>query len=710
MKFIRAKFKNFRLLRDVEFDFSTDEAKNLTVVRAANETGKTTAKTALIWVLYGSDSLPKQGKGYPLHPADISKKNSEKVEIYVELDYCVEEVSSIKGKSLVRTKKYRIRRSCVETVTEEGYTRSVDHVVLHELTPQGSQKVLQSDIKYRVEQALPSSLKDVFFTDGDAALAFIAADSSTSERRRRVRSAVESLLGLNDLEALIKRTTDIRRDIQSNMDTTDYSQVVVQLQDIKQFNIDEKEEQEEKLIEVKGQLKDVEARIYSVEAEIERVLKLGDKRKLADEISVLKRNISNQEGIVDVSLKGLRKLLRDRDLAYALVKNRVLSGISLLDKMRDEKKLPQLSIPVVSQLLDAAECFCGSSLQGSEGEQRIANIKKVIEDSEASDKLVTLATELYFGAKTLGSGSPWLSKYEELSSSYFNSATVLERMKKDLEKKENEVAEIKDDELELLRGRASGLKKSRDELYSEKLQCEVRIKDAIEKIADSSRKLEVAERKLDKDDSVVKKYNLASKVVNIFSGVLESLRDKELKKVSSEMNRIFLEMVGADSENSENSIIKSAALTEDFDIQVLGPNGHKLDPDQDLNGASRRAITLSFILALTKVSRVEAPNIIDTPLGMMAGYVKRSVLLRTIEESAQPILFLTHSEIQDVEDILDKYAGVVFTLTNPGHYPVQLVNKPNVTDARVMRCECDHRVYCKVCERRVHEIEVEDVI
>src|SRR5690606_39596203 len=91
-----------------------------------------------------------------------------------------------------------------------------------------------------------------------------------------------------------------------------------------------------------------------------------------------------------------------------------------------------------------------------------------------------------------------------------------------------------------------------------------------------------------KDDSIVKKYNLASKVVNIFSGVLESLRDKELKKVSCEMNRIFLEMVGADSENSENSIIKSADLTEDFDIQVLGPNGHKLDPDQDLNGASRK--------------------------------------------------------------------------------------------------------------------------
>ena len=42
MKLIRAKINNFRLLKDLELDFSIDEKKPLTVIRAANETGKTT--------------------------------------------------------------------------------------------------------------------------------------------------------------------------------------------------------------------------------------------------------------------------------------------------------------------------------------------------------------------------------------------------------------------------------------------------------------------------------------------------------------------------------------------------------------------------------------------------------------------------------------------------------------------------------------------
>ena len=42
MKLIRAEFKNFRLLRDLDLEFSTDSTKRLTVIRAENETGKTT--------------------------------------------------------------------------------------------------------------------------------------------------------------------------------------------------------------------------------------------------------------------------------------------------------------------------------------------------------------------------------------------------------------------------------------------------------------------------------------------------------------------------------------------------------------------------------------------------------------------------------------------------------------------------------------------
>jgi len=165
------------------------------------------------------------------------------------------------------------------------------------------------------------------------------------------------------------------------------------------------------------------------------------------------------------------------------------------------------------------------------------------------------------------------------------------------------------------------------------------------------------------------------------------------------MNSLFLKMIGADPE--QGSIIQRAEISPDFDIIVYGPDGRTLNPDRDLNGASRRALTLSFILALTKVSEVEAPNVIDTPLGMMSGYVKRYVLRTALKESSQLVLFLTHDEIAGCEEILDKHAGVVFTLTNPAHYPKMLVSKPEVKEIRLLRCSCNHREHCKLCERRV---------
>ena len=102
--------------------------------------------------------------------------------------------------------------------------------------------------------------------------------------------------------------------------------------------------------------------------------------------------------------------------------------------------------------------------------------------------------------------------------------------------------------------------------------------------------------------------------------------------------------------------------------------------EEDLFGASKRALTIAFILALAQVSEVEAPNVIDTPLGMMDKWVKRSVLKTAINESPQLILFLTSSETANCEDILDDYAGHVITLTNPSHYPEMLVNLTTDTE------------------------------
>ena len=85
----------------------------------------------------------------------------------------------------------------------------------------------------------------------------------------------------------------------------------------------------------------------------------------------------------------------------------------------------------------------------------------------------------------------------------------------------------------------------------------------------------------------------------------------------------------------------------------------------------------------------------------MSGYVKRSVLKTAIRESSQLVLFLTRSELADCEEILDAEAGRVITLTNPAHYPRILVNDPQVKERMVLRCECNHRQECGLCQRQM---------
>ena len=45
-----------------------DPQKPLTVIRAENETGKTTILNALQWILFGEEGLPTRGAGYRNNP------------------------------------------------------------------------------------------------------------------------------------------------------------------------------------------------------------------------------------------------------------------------------------------------------------------------------------------------------------------------------------------------------------------------------------------------------------------------------------------------------------------------------------------------------------------------------------------------------------------------------------------------------------------
>ncbi len=704
MKLIRAKFSNFRLLKNVELTFSTESDKPLTVIRAANESGKTTTLTAIMWSLYGSKYVTKKNGFYSA--SCLNEDGSGDVQIEVEVEFETEEAVESRGQASLETKHYKVIRRCTEKVKNNQFTRSGESQTLFRVLPQGDQRVPDSESYEIINKSLPHNLKDIYFTDGDSAMSFIEASADQNTKRKRVQKAIEALLSIEILKGLIQKLEKVRASFGKSIEKDDLGTRLTELTE-KQSNIisfieGEEEDIDELTINKKDYIKDYE----NIRNKIEEILKLGDREKLSLDIKKIERDISNLESRHKNEKSSLSTLLNSNSVSSFLLKEKVQPAIKILERLKNDKRLPKQSIPILTELLEAQLCFCGSELSENTSEGKIKRdfIVEKIKASEDSDKLNSIATELLYAAKGdpvwKGGEDQWLTEFNSLMENEQQVAVQLRDAQKKLEELNDDVNKINDDMLQSYRDQERLFNRQIETCISDISSKENEIKNKRNTLSNLAKEIESITKKLSKKDDSAGKYKLTDDIKNIFSGVFDKIQQEEVIKVSKEMNRIFLDMIGSDPVANPNTMIQSARLTSEFDIKVYGINGHELDPDQDLNGASRRAITLAFILALTKISKVEAVNVIDTPLGMMSGFVKRSVLQNLVAESNQVVLFLTHSEINEVEDLITEHAGEVYTLTNPGHYPVQLVNKPPIEDAAVLRCECNHLTFCNICERK----------
>ena len=710
MKLIRAEFENFRLLRHLNLEFSTDSTKKLTVIRAENETGKTTILNGLQWALYDDDGLPGKGRDYRLHPIDWDDESDGwRVPISVQVDFEITKLRQSQRGLIPTKEQYRIIRSAYET-TVTG-VRDSSTASLFRLTDRGSELIKPPEAWIR--EALPLELREVFFTDGDRALSFI--DASVTDKREHVEKAIRALLGLDVIEDALKHVkktaSEFNKEAKAIGADETLTQITAELEQIER----ESKDLEEKIEDSKLQFASFDQKLSDIQKDIEAALMKGDREEL-------KRNIEQTESQlkqIDEQKTGARKnhsnLFRSLSLSRDLLAPVLEKGLAKLSELHTQGKIPNTTIPLLEERLKGSTCICGESLKSHDvnGKRRRDHIQCLIDESRNADALQIRITDLYYGSRPLqpeevADGERWLVEYDKVVKDRDQLDIKYNEQGEKLKALETQLDDIPDTNIQGLRATQMDYKNQRDRFNTNRARYETQL----EVLKKERAKLVVQRDKLlrqqRKGARILAGLEVARDVERALQNSYNRMTNEELIKVSQLMNTIFLEMIGADPE--QGAIIRKAEINEDFDILVYGPNGRTLNPDRDLNGASRRALTLAFILALTKVSEVEAPNVIDTPLGMMSGYVKRSALKTAIRESSQLILFLTRSEITDCEEILDAEAGQVITLTNPAHYPRMLVNDPQVKERKVLRCECNHRQECALCQRQMDvESEMEPV-
>lgn len=712
MKLLRAQFQNFRLLRDLELEFSTDPDRRLTVIRAANESGKTTILHGLQWALYGDTALPGRGEDFRLHPIDWHVSDGRRVPVIATVEFELTSHRRVSGTTRETRRRYRLVRSAFEEV-DSHTRRATSTVKLFALNDTGASPIEAPEAL--INDELPPELREVFFTDGDRALSFIEADVTLSTKRERVQRAIRSLLGLGVIDDAIKHVrrsaAEVNRKAKQVGTGSDLNNIASQLEAIG----DNIENLDADLKDAKQQFGAFDEKVNEIDRKIALALEKGDKEKLGKDLDQVKSEIRRLDSQLGAAEKEHSVLFRSRSIASDLLQPVFDHAFEQLEVLRDQGKIPNTTIPVLQDRLSAEICICGETLKSSDpdGKNRRIHIQKLIKDSQHADEVQEIITDLYYGAKSLqiSDGTEpraWLEDYTKIVQRRDGIQTLREEAGRKFRALQKQLDSLPDTDIQGLRESRRQYKDQRDRYLSKQSSVETQLTG----LQRDRETLEVERDRLLREQKkgarILAELEVAQDVMKVLQGTYERITNEELQKVSELMNNIFLEMIGADPE--QGAIIRHAKISREFDIIVYGPNDRTLNPDRDLNGASRRALTLAFILALTKVSEAEAPNVIDTPLGMTSGFVKRSILRTAVRESAQLILFLTHDEVAGCEEIIDDAAAVVFTLTNPAHYPKMLVNDPGVEERMVLRCDCDHKNECQLCQRHADVQDELDVI
>ncbi len=713
MKILHARFRNFRLLRDLAIDFSVNPEKPLTVFRAENESGKTTILTALQWGLYGDDALPNHGEGYRIHPIDWDCSTSSQVSISVEIEYEVtSHIPTPDGVSRQKCNRYRLVRAATEQLSGAAWKRSRNTVQLFQFTPSGDTPLLEPDAI--IVDQLPPELREVFFTDGDRALSFIEAGLSTSTKRDRVQRAIRALLGLSVIEAAQKHVSDsaldINRKARAMSASLDLRKVTEDIETTEQAIKGLKEEHDK----AKQSFESCDEKLNVLDKRLSAALQKGDQEALGRELTNCRDTIKSLDSQLEALDRAHSNLFRNSSLARDLLGGTLEIAVAMMDGLRQQGKIPNTTIAVFEDRLELGECICGATLnpEDRDGAERRNHIKQLIEKNKKEDEIQKTLTEFYYRSKSFlyddsREGRPWVQAYAEYFGQRANVDQQREKEGARMRSIETRIEQLGKSDITELREAQRLYRQQRDDAQRSVVMLETQLKDRQRALEDLTKRRETLLKEESKGKLISGQLQAVQDLLLILEHSYEWISKEELRKVSDSMNDLFLRMIGADPE--QNAIIRRAEINDEYDILVYGAEERRLNPDQDLNGASRRALTLAFILALTKVSEVEAPNIIDTPLGMMAGYVKREVLRTAIKESSQLILFLTSDEIANCEDILDKDAGVIITLTNPAHYPKMLVNRPPSGPIQILRCNCAHRDRCALCDRRLDETPVNAV-
>lgn len=622
MLFKSVEMYNFgRYLGKTTLDTTVTRDRNVILIKASNDRGKTTLFKAIKYVLYGDRDVPASDW------INFQAAAEGDGEMYAEIKF--EDGN----------KEYRLRRSVKFRQTRKGEEISTVGRPKAELFDKNGPVEVdggEGASKDRIDGMLPRDASKFFFFDGEEIQGYI------SNQNAHVKDAIEKILGIREMFNALE---DMQR-IKQGMDE-EYSKLArKQTKSLKE---------RDKLDAIERDLVDNEEKIKAHESAKKGALRRQEdfKKRLADH-EVIKgvmeeRNRAEQECIrIKNRLGEIEKSLGKQRGDLGIV---MLAG--LLHTISRDEGMGAIADDCESKIVrdmvegNAKVCICGRVI---DAEVRIALERKVRDDDLPTRIHLKRFVERMLIESHVGRREADL---RQLSENQLSHIQELDAKKTVIERCSNEIKNVP---------------------FEEFAECGKRYEEATEDVGKFDRDIERLgrekvglekergriERKIEAgaNDTEMQNSRRHRDMCDVIIQGLEESIEKFYQKRKPELEKHVSKIFSVLTNNPD--LYKSIGIDREFNLVVARYDGTKLATDKySPSAGASQVVATAMIGGMNRFSTKEAPIVIDTPLGRLDPIHRSNVIKYYSEMGRQIIVLYQPSEIsaKDLEVIRDQLAS-----------------------------------------------------
>ena len=633
MRIKKLILKNYRQFRNLEIKFDRDpNKKDLHIFIGKMGTGKTNLLNALNWCLYGDEPyLSKDSQQLPIlnlqaiSEAGYGNDIDVKVEIWAETE---------NNRQIIFARDTKFR-----TYGQEDHPQKQETLFELKFSDDNGNFQIKngSDAESDVERFVPKDIREFFFFDGERLDKYFREATG-----QKIRHAISLISQIEILEKVHNRVEELIKDFEKEA-----GKLNPKIEEIRtKYNekIKNKKDIEDQIQELTNQIFISREKLNELD---EALKNIPNVQELAERRENLLKGKKEQEE------RRNAKIEEKIDLLYKYGKiimfwPAIRRSLEIVERKKKDGEIPPtIDSALLERIIKENYCVvCGRELD-SEAKKKIENLyTEIRKTSEVARQLLNIENSLI----------SYKSEISNFQNEIKSKTQEILGYETDLNKIEQEITKIDSDlsgfDIERVKKMHED-KKQHDEalqwdyetmgsLKAERQKLEEEVKEIQEDLNQAMAKEEKALK--------LKMYrDFCTKSLTVLENTKEKIMNDIRSSVESETKKMFFELIW------KKESFRNVLIDDHFNIRLIHSMGY--DCMGTISGGEREALTLSFTMALHKVSGFDSPIIIDRPLAMISGKPRENIanMLAQIGENKQVVLFFTPDDYStDISGILDR--------------------------------------------------------